>query len=83
MHTVYVIGGGLILLALFVIIARVSNRRLASLLPWYWAAWLAATLVNLWVGVTQAGYTVAEELPIQLVVFAIPALFAWLVARKL
>lgn len=83
MHTIYVIGGGLVLLALFVIVARAGNRRFASLLRWYWGAWLVATLINLWVGVTQAGYTVAEELPIQLVVFAVPAAIAWLVARKL
>ena len=42
--------------------------------------WLAAALINLWLGVSRAGYSVAEELPIFLVVFAIPvvvALFIW------
>ena len=47
--------------------------------------WLAIALVNMWVGVTKAGYSVREELPILAVVFAVPAalalLVAWRVAR--
>ena len=40
--------------------------------------WLAIALVNMWVGVTRAGYTVTPELPILLVVFIAPAaLFAF------
>lgn len=39
----------------------------------------------MWVGVTKAGYTVAQELPILGVVIAVPAvlalLLAWQVAR--
>lgn len=41
--------------------------------------WLAVTLVNMWVGVTKAGYTVAQELPILLIVFAVPAAVAGLI----
>ncbi|WP_435655819.1 hypothetical protein [Brucella pituitosa] len=36
--------------------------------------WFAIALTNMWVGVTRAGYTVAQELPILLVVFAVPAI---------
>jgi len=36
-------------------------------------AWLAVALINMWLGVSRAGYSVAEELPIFLVIFAIPA----------
>ena len=42
--------------------------------------WLIGAGINLYVGVKQAGYTVAEEMPIFLLVFAIPAavaLFTW------
>ena len=42
--------------------------------------WLVAALINMWVGVSRAGYTVAQETPILLIVFAIPsavALFIW------
>jgi hypothetical protein len=31
---------------------------------------------NLWVGVAKAGYTLNEELPIFLLIFAVPALVA-------
>jgi hypothetical protein len=35
--------------------------------------WLAISVFNLWVGVTRAGYTVAEELPILALIFGLPA----------
>jgi len=38
--------------------------------------WLVAALVNMWLGVSRAGYSVAEELPIFLVIFAVPAAIA-------
>jgi hypothetical protein len=37
----------------------------------------------MWVGVTKAGYTLAQELPILLVVFAVPAGIALAVAWRL
>lgn len=40
------------------------------------AAWAALTLFNLWVGVSRAGYTLAEELPIFLGLFGLPAALA-------
>jgi hypothetical protein len=47
--------------------------------------WLAIAAINLYIGVTQAGYTVAEEAPIFAVIFAVPALVAavvwWRFAR--
>lgn len=39
-------------------------------------AWLGVALVNMWVGVHKAGYTVAQELPILLLNFAVPAALA-------
>ena len=42
--------------------------------------WLAVALINMWLGVSRAGYSVAEELPIMLVIFGIPAAaaaFVW------
>ena len=41
--------------------------------------WAAVALVNMWVGVTRAGYTVAQEAPILAVVFLVPAALAALV----
>ena len=39
--------------------------------------------MNMWVGVTRAGYTVMQELPILLVNFAVPAAIATLLARQI
>jgi hypothetical protein len=35
--------------------------------------WFVASGLNMWLGVAKAGYTVAEEAPIFLLVFAVPA----------
>ena len=45
--------------------------------------WLIVSLVNMWVGVTKAGYSVRDELPILLVVFLVPAVVAGLAALRL
>jgi hypothetical protein len=41
------------------------------------------TVANMWVGVSRAGYAVREELPILLLVFAVPALLAGLLYWRL
>jgi len=50
------------------------------------SVWLIGSVTNLWVGVNKAGYTVAQELPILAVVFAVPAVVAaiaiWQFARS-
>jgi hypothetical protein len=40
------------------------------------ALWLVISTANLWVGVAKAGYTLNEELPIFLLIFAVPTLVA-------
>ena len=45
--------------------------------------WLIAAGINLYLGVKTAGYTVREEMPIFLLVFAIPAVVALLAWWKL
>lgn len=46
---------------------------------WFLPVWAVVALVNMWVGVTRAGYTVMQEAPILLVVLAVPGLVAALV----
>ena len=83
MHSVMVIGGGLLLLALFALVGRQRGGVVAAATAalWFIPAWLVAAAINLWIGVTRAGYTVMEELPIGLLVFGVPAavaaLFWW------
>ena len=45
--------------------------------------WLVGAGVNMAIGVKRAGYTVAEEAPVLLVVFAVPALVALLLRWRL
>ena len=46
------------------------------------AFWLAATAFNMWVGISHAGYSLREELPIMLLLFALPAAVALIVRWK-
>jgi hypothetical protein len=76
-----VIAGGAVLLALFLLAGRVLNAAaplagMATAARWFIPIWLIAAAINLWVGVAKAGYSVAEEAPIFLVVFAVPAAVA-------
>lgn len=40
------------------------------------ALWLGISGANLWVGVAKAGYTLSEEVPIFLLIFAVPSIVA-------
>jgi hypothetical protein len=40
------------------------------------AVWFIAAAVNMWVGVSQAGYAFREELPIFLLIFLAPSIVA-------
>jgi len=42
----------------------------------FFPVWLAIAITNLWVGVSQAGYSVREELPVLLIVFIVPVVVA-------
>lgn len=44
-------------------------------------AWLLVTSWNLYTGMSH-GYSLQEELPIQAVIFAVPVIAAWALARK-
>lgn len=63
----------------------VGQSQLPTALIAFIATWLLVTVANMWVGVSRAGYAVREELPILLLVFAVPALLAallyWRLAR--
>ena len=84
MHTIKIIAGGLVLLCAFIAVAILTGiASKAAAAKVFIPVWLIAALVNLWVGVTVAGYTVAQEAPILLVVFAVPAAAAYLASRAL
>jgi len=79
MHTLAVISAGLALLGACLGLARLAvggshwaSKGAIGFLP----LWLVGAAVNLWVGVSTAGYSVAEEAPIFALVFAVPAALA-------
>ena len=79
MRTVIIIAGGLVLLAVFLAVGRWmggDSLGMVRAAQYFIPPWLAVAAINLYIGVTQAGYTVAEEAPIFAVIFAIPAAVA-------
>lgn len=82
MHTMFIILGGLVLMAAIYGIARLRRTSLSRAFPVFAVLWAVAAAVNLWVGVAQAGYSLAGELPIFAVVYGVPCLIAWLFARQ-
>jgi uncharacterized membrane protein YwaF len=83
MRTFLILLGGLVLYA-----AMLGGFRAASLSAWhatlaFIAIWFGLAAANMWVGVTEAGYSVREELPIFLVIFLIPTVIALLVRSKI
>lgn len=86
MHMAAVILGGVALLAVFVLFGWLwgaSATGMALAAKAFVPAWLAVALVNMWVGVAHAGYSVRQELPILLIVFAVPAALAVAAAWQL
>ena len=88
MHVAMVIGAGLLQLGVFVLFGWLwgaSSAGMALAAKAFVPVWLGVAALNMWVGVSHAGYTVREEAPILLLVFAVPAavaaLAAWQLAR--
>ena len=46
------------------------------------AIWFVAAAMNMWIGVSRAGYSFQEELPIFLLIFLLPVAVAILVKWK-
>ena len=84
MHTLIVIVIGLLLLGACLLVGhRLGGegglgRAALSFLP----VWLMGAGVNMYIGVKHAGYSVSDELPVFLLVFAVPAVVALLVWWK-
>ena len=86
MHTIIVLAIGFGLLGLCALagylLGGVSAIATAALI--FLPLWLVGAGINMYMGVEQAGYSVAEEVPMFLLVFAVPAvaaLIVWWVLR--
>jgi hypothetical protein len=79
MHTLIMVGGGLVALGLFVLFAVLVKRSPADGARLFIVPWLAASLYNLYLGMARAGIPLSVELPVLVVVFGVPAAAAWFV----
>jgi hypothetical protein len=82
MHTIMVLSAGLAMLAIFIVLARSARVSVGAGAMAFIPIWFIAAAVNMWIGVTRAGYTAAEEFPIFLVIFGVPTVIAMTVWWK-
>lgn len=81
MHVAMVIAGGVVLLGVFLLFGKLWGTDAAALAlaaKAFIPVWLAVSGINMWVGVSHAGYSMREELPILVIVFLVPAALAGL-----
>jgi hypothetical protein len=87
MRSAIIIVGGFVLLAICLFAGRLFGRPGAQAMiagaQVFIPLWFIAAAVNMWIGVSRAGYTFMEELPIFLVIFGLPAAVAAFVWWKL
>jgi hypothetical protein len=80
MRTALFLISGLLLMGGFLLLGRLfaaqspESVRVATFA--FIAVWFVVAAVNMWLGVAKAGYSVAEELPIFLLIFGVPAVLA-------
>jgi hypothetical protein len=78
-HTAKILLLGFLLLAICLVVGRTlggSGAGVATGAKVFIPLWFIGAGINMWFGVTKAGYSVADEAPIFVLVFAIPALAA-------
>jgi hypothetical protein len=77
MRTVQFLAAGLLLMSGFLLLGKLFSGQFADGLrvaTWgFVVVWFALDVANLWAGVAKAEYSITDELPIFLVIFAVPA----------
>ncbi|HEX2442812.1 MAG TPA: hypothetical protein VHJ77_02620 [Vicinamibacterales bacterium] len=86
MHTLFVIAAGFGLLGLCSVVGRMlaGAPGVATAALVFLPVWLVGAAINMYLGVTRAGYSVAAEAPIFVIVFGVPAavaFFTWMRLR--
>ena len=82
MHTLMWVVSGLIALGIFVLAAVLLGRSIADGARVFLLPWLAASVVNMLLGLYWANVPFSIELPVLVVVFGVPAAVAWFVAKR-
>ncbi|MEE4376698.1 MAG: hypothetical protein V2J55_04185 [Candidatus Competibacteraceae bacterium] len=85
MRTLLFIVGGIVLWAIFTGVTKLFSSQAGS--NWmptiaFAVIWFAIAGWNMWVGVTQAGYSFLVELPIFLLIYLVPVALAAFVKYK-
>jgi hypothetical protein len=85
MHTLMVLVVGFLLLGVCVLVGRLAGGSpgVATAALVFLPLWLIGAGFNMYAGVKKAGYSVADEAPIFLIVFVIPAAVALLLWWRL
>ena len=87
MRTLLFLIAGVMLLAASLLLAKLFSASVTDAprvaLISFVVVWLVISGLNMWIGVTQAGYSMAEELPIFLLIFGVPAVAAALLKWRL
>lgn len=81
MHTIIVLAVGFALLGLCALTGGVlgNTSGIAAAALVFLPLWLVGAGINMYMGVKRAGYSVADEAPIFLLVFVVPAVAALIV----
>jgi hypothetical protein len=86
MRTMIIILGGFVLWAVCLgiakLLANTSTSSTTIATAAFVAIWFVAAASNMWVGISQAGYSFREELPIFLLIFLLPSVVAVFVKWK-
>ena len=85
MHTIKVLTIGFALLGICLLVGKFTGGKsvaLAKAALAFLPLWFIGAGINMWIGVAKAGYSVREELPIFLILFAVPAAVALVVWWK-
>lgn len=86
MHMLMVVVGGIALLGVVSLFGRLWGGDIAGVAiaaKLFIPVWLAVSITNLVIGVSRAGYSIRDELPILLVVFAVPTVIALVVVWQI
>jgi hypothetical protein len=86
MRTIFIIALGFILwggcLGVARLLASSSNSAMTTATLAFVGFWFVAAAANMWIGVSRAGYSFLEELPIFLLIFLLPSAAAVFVKWK-
>jgi hypothetical protein len=86
MRTAIIIAVGFVLwaacLGVATLLASASTSSMITATVACVVSWFVAAAANMWIGVSHAGYSFRDELPIFLVIFVLPSAVAILVQWK-